>query len=134
MSNLLREQGEEIVEDDKFGFNDEELKIIDDENPPDFYDPFEVLQVSKWLEKISIASIYVITISSVIQFPRALNLAQSYFQSIPSLISIAPIIALVSTGLAIFMVIVTTYFPLKILAYILRILMEMEFNSRKAKS
>lgn len=125
------EQNEE-VEDDKFDFNKEELKIIDDENPPDFYDPFEALKISKWLEKAAIASVYVVLISTALQFPKALHLTQSYLQNVPLSNTTVTIIAVTSTSLAVFMVIFTTYLPLKVLSRILRILMQMEFNSRKA--
>ncbi|MGA7195279.1 MAG: hypothetical protein WBW94_16800 [Anaerolineales bacterium] len=127
------EYNEGVIEDNSFDFSEEELKIIDDENPPEFYDPFQVLKVSKWLEKIAIASIYIVLISGVLQFPRAQSLAQAYLQGIPSLHILVSIIAAVSTSLAVLIEIITTYFPLKALAQILRILMEMEFNSRKAK-
>ncbi len=110
------------------------LKIIDDENPPEFYDPFQVLKVSKWLEKIAIASIYIVLISGVLQFPRAQSLVQAYLQGIPSLHILVPIIAVASTSLAVLIEIITTYFPLKALAQILEVLMETEYNSRKVKS
>ena len=140
IEQILKTRGMEIPKQNKStdkheddDFSEEELKIIDDENPPDFYDPFEVLKVSNWLEKIAMVSIYIGIISSALQFPKAQQLAQSYFQGTPLSNIFAPIIAVASTGSAGLMVIVTTYFPLKALAYILRVLMEMEFNSRKIK-
>src|SRR6266487_6353628 len=40
----INEYGEEEMEVENYDFSDEELKIIGDDNPPDFYDPFEVLK------------------------------------------------------------------------------------------
>ena len=34
-----------MIQDEEYEFSEMELKIIDDENPPEFYDPFEVLKV-----------------------------------------------------------------------------------------
>src|ERR1043165_9307374 len=60
ISEILKQRGTEIPRQDEMsldeknsstendGFSDAELKIIADQNPPDFYDPFAVLQVSKW--------------------------------------------------------------------------------------
>ncbi len=69
ISQILKQRGVEIPKQDEIAlrekentnientsvenddFSDDELKIIDDDNPPDFYDPFEVLQVSKFARK-----------------------------------------------------------------------------------
>src|ERR1044071_1149614 len=60
INEILKERGVEIpaqrepvydhpdeATEEEYEFSEEELKIIDDENPPDYYDPFEVLKVSK---------------------------------------------------------------------------------------
>jgi hypothetical protein len=119
---------EEREEDDDF--SDEELKIIEDENPPEFYDPFDVLLTTKriaWIAKVMIAFTI---LYNVFNFPATMQMVQSYFIRNPDSILIYVITGLVlAVNAAIGSIVV--YFPLKALAHILRILMEMEFRSRK---
>lgn len=119
-------------DDENLGFSDLELKVIDDENPPDFYDPFGVLNISKNLDYAANAAIVVSLLSFFPGFIQLKSSLDMFFLN-TSFIGIIPIIG--SFGLTIVGVvlqIIITYFPLKALAQILRILMEMEFKSRKA--
>lgn len=64
VNEILKERGVEVPEqgepiydhneeenDEKdYGFSEEELMIIDDENPPAFYDPFDVLLTTKRID------------------------------------------------------------------------------------
>lgn len=112
------------------GFSAEELRIIDDENPPDFYDPLDVLSTTKWIDWMAKAMIVFTILSNVVNSSRTLQIVQSFFVRNPN-----PILVYVITGFAIVLntviSIIVIYFPLKALAHILRILMEMEFRSRK---
>ena len=131
----LPEQDEPILEyseesDETYGFSEEELKIIDDENPPEFYNPIDVLMIAKQIKIAAIASIILVIVSILLQFQDSENLARSYLQTYPPLNVLVLPITLVSITIAIALSIVTTYFPLQALAHILKILMEMEFNSR----
>jgi hypothetical protein len=123
----------EYEDGENLGFSNVELKIIDDENPPDFYDPFDVLKTSKNLDYVAKVAVVVSLLSLVPGFLQVKDEMDSMFFSV-SFMDFIPIIA--SLGLTIVGValqIIFTYFPLKALAHILRVLMEMEFNSRKAK-
>jgi len=137
IEEILQGRGVEIPEqqvDNSEGFTKQELKIIDDDNPPEFYDSFEVLQLIKWLKWASIASIvialafglfaWIVTRSIFLQIYGAES--WSMFNVFSS--TCFPLIIMTIGFYVVFL-----YLPLKALARILEILMEMEFNSRKAK-
>jgi hypothetical protein len=123
------EQQEEKNEDD-YDFSDEELRIIDDENPPAFYDPLEVLFVTKRIDWIAKWMIVFTILYNIINFQRMMGIVQPYFIRNPNSILVYAFTVLVLILNAAIGIIVI-YFPLKALAHILRILMEMEFRSRK---
>jgi hypothetical protein len=121
--------GEESEDD---GLTTEELRIIDDVNPPEFYDPFEVLKLEKWIEW-AIRAVVVMTIAyNLIRYPSFISMVGAYFPQSPTSVFVYAI-ALGIMGLNAVIGIVIYYFILRTLAQILSILMEMEFNSRKAK-
>lgn len=122
---------EHAEEEENFGFTKEEWKIIDDENPPAFYDPLDVLFITKRIETAAIAWVVLATISVLLDFPESLKFTQSLAQDFPPLTSAAVPLIIISTAIAIPLVVITTYLPLKVFARVLRILMDMEFNSRK---
>ena len=124
---------EEDIDDGTYGFTDLELKIINDENPPEFYDPFEVLKISNWIEKAALASVVIAAVVGFTQLPKTQGIIMSYFYGNPSLGFLATIIAIVTVVVGILFQIVIMYFPLRALSYLLKILMQMEFNSRKAE-
>jgi len=126
----INEYGEEEMEVENYDFSDEELKIIGDDNPPDFYDPFEVLKLSRWIELAAKAMIGFIIVSALLNFSTSRNISLSYFAGSPYLFLINIVAFLIiATNIAIGVLL--TYVPLKALSRILRILMQMEFNSRK---
>jgi len=107
-----------------------EVKLLDDENQPELYDTLEVLKLRDNINKVATGVIvaYVLLGLSNLQFGRALlrGMPMSFSETMQSLPN--EIFTILAVGLQI----VLTYFPLKALAQILRILMEMEFRSRKA--
>lgn len=127
------DQNEEEI--DKNDFSEDELKIIDDENPPDFYDPLEVLKLTKWIDLASTIIIILYIILNLMNFQTDKNITSSFFIGYPQssgtiLIYISAIVLMViNTAIEIAIV----YFPLRALARILKILMEMEFKSRSAQ-
>jgi hypothetical protein len=131
MTDDLRKKMYEEAKD----FSEEQLKIINDEHPPEFYDPFEVLKLNKWIELGAKVSVGIAIVFRAVQFPFYLDTASSYFRYFPEIASLSSaryLIALLAMSLNIGLHILAIYFPLKALAQILRILMEMEFNSRKS--
>ncbi len=124
------EYKEKKSQKDYFDFTGQELKIIDDEYPPDFYSPYEVFLTTKRIEWIAKAMIVFTIAYNVVKFPQSLRIAESYFIRNPNLI-LTYILAILLAAANSAIGIVLTYFPLKALAHILRILMEMEYTSRK---
>ena len=104
--------------------------LIDDENPPEFYNPHEVLQLQKWLSKATIVSIIAAAISSLTSLLQMQKIILSYFMGDTSKNFVAWLITIVIFSSAVVFQSIIIYFPLKALGSILKILMEMEFNSR----
>lgn len=107
-----------------------EAKLLDNENQPELYDTLEVLNLKDNINKVAKAVVIVNIIYAVLNFQTFQGFLSGIFPSleeIPGVLTyllwIVPV-----TGLNI----ATVYFPLKALSHILRILMEMEFNSRKS--
>ena len=143
INEILKERGMEIPEQDEpvyehveetnredYGFNDEELKIIDDENPPAFYDPFEVLQLVKWIERATKAVVIVIVLYNLVRFPKFMNMLGLFSVENPNSF-VVYLIAFVAMALNALLGIAITNLILKTLSHVLKILMEMEFRSRK---
>jgi hypothetical protein len=140
ISEILKARGVDIPQQDEakyeqdatedHKFSDEELKIIDDENPPDFYDPFEVLKVSKWIDLAVKVMTGLIIVQNLLNISTSWRIAQSYFVGSKYFLGAYPVTFLiVAVDIAIGILLI--YAPLKFLSQILRILMEMEFRSRK---
>ncbi|MBL8099881.1 MAG: hypothetical protein JNK81_11910 [Anaerolineales bacterium] len=117
----MREENEVI--------EDWEEKLLDDINQPKLYDVIEVLSIKDNINKLANVAVLITLIK---------NLSNTYI--IPSLILGQISLLDVSTFFNFFLTLLGTgldvaliYFPLKALAHILRILMEMELNSRNAK-
>jgi len=114
--------------------SDETLeKFTNKENTPAFYKPEEVIKLETWLNRAAIATVVMTIISGFLAFPS------SYRALTPDTPSDAPwkigtaslVIAALILGVALQSII--SYFSLKSLAFILKILMEMEFKARGAK-
>ncbi len=110
-------------------FTPEERRIIEDENPPEFYDPFEVLNTSRRMEIMAKVMVGVVILSNAVKYSTTRNIVHAYFVQYPIpllefYITISVIMTNIIIGIAV------TYFSLVTLSKILRILMEMEFNSR----
>lgn len=126
-------QNEPITEYDKReeadDLEDWESKILDDENQPELYDTLEVIGTIDNINKVAKAAIVIYVL---------VNIANSHFFQVLLRGEISYSNELVPLTLNLFTTTVSTaiqiaivYFPLKALSYILRILMEIEFNSRK---
>ena len=136
----IPQQDEPIHEDDdeddrleNYDFSEKELRIIEDENPPEFYKPLEVMKLGRWIDLAAKAMIVLIVVQGLFGFSSSQRIVQGYFIMHADSPWILPITVLlvaanVATGILI------TYFPLVALSKILRLLMEMEFNSRKTQT
>ena len=122
-------EGEEEIDD---GLDESEARLLEDENQPEFYDTLEVIDLKDKINKTAKIVIVVYVLESIIYFRSYLSLVGSYFMNYdgftPLIYFIAFVISLLTTAISIAII----YFPLKSLSNILRILMEMEYRSRKA--
>jgi hypothetical protein len=126
----------EYTEDEEGDIQADEDQAIDDDNSPEFYKPKEVLWLDKWLYQAAIAAIVASVISSLLELPRMQRITLSYFagNSLSAANFWSWVIAIVVFSFAVVLECILIYFPLKALGTILKILMEMEFNSRVIKT
>ena len=116
-------------DDKNHGLEEWEEKIIDSKKQPELYDPLQIMLLKRNIDRLMIAVVIVYILLEILNFQPA----RMYFQGVSVSINDIEITAFniftatISTALKIAFV----YFPLKALSHILRILMEMEFNSRK---
>ncbi len=120
---------EETQEDNEL--EEWEAKLLDDENQPEFYDPLEVLTLRDHINKVTQAVIIVGVLQGLTTFQWYRSIVEYYFPNRQEFVLLIYFIASIVTALSIAVTIAITYFPLKALVQILRILMEMEFTSRK---
>jgi hypothetical protein len=126
----ILEHEEESVEDDRL--EEWEIKLLDDEDQPEFYDTLEILSLKDNINKVANAVIVVYVLIGLLNFQFIRMLFQGTVLSLAGIMQTIPnmLITLLNIGLQILVL----YFPLKALAQILRILMEIEFNSRKVSN
>lgn len=105
----------------------------DDESMPVFYKPRDVLRLEMWISRASVAVIGFTTVASLFDFSRAKETASFYFRNQPGADMSANIAAGVLIALNIVFVSALYYSLLKSLSSALKILMEVEHNSRHAK-
>jgi hypothetical protein len=131
----LPPQNEPILEHksekDDDDLEDWEARVLDNEKQPEFYDTLEVLSLKDNIDKTAKAVVIIYILLSILKFQTTKELLLGVYPSTEEITGIlwSLFITILGTGIAITIV----YFPLKALSHILRILMEMEFNSRKAK-
>jgi type III secretory pathway component EscU len=99
-----------------------------------FYSPKSVLRLEKWIDQVIVIGILFKVLYSINSFSTIHQMLS--FNYFPSLGLLHPIVILLTVLLWLLLVVFNcaiTYFPLKALIIILKILMQMEINSRKAK-
>jgi hypothetical protein len=148
IQDVLKERGVEIpqqdepvyeVEEEKTdketpdedGLEEWEAKILDDENQPELYDTLEVITLKDNIDKVAKAVVVVYALQVITIFQWVSQLVASYFPDRQLFMPLTYLISIVYVVLSAAISIAIVYFPLKALAQILRILMEMEFRSRK---
>ncbi len=111
---------------------EEELAFFD-ANPPEFYEPLEVLWLVRWIRRVAVAAAVSYFIGGIGQFSTIRNIVLSYFMNSPGTHLLVGVISAILIVLTSGVLAVLTYFSLRALASILRILMQMEFNSRSVQ-
>lgn len=134
---ILAENEFEESDDQNTGLEEWEEKIIDSENQPELYNSLQVVTLRRTIDRLAIVVIVVYILQAVLNSQLIQILFQGVSISTNNGFSISindlenfiryMLITLMNVALKI----ILTYFPLKALSHILRILMEMEFNSRK---
>ena len=124
------QEEEESFEDDEL--DEWEAKLLDDENQPEFYDTLEVITLKDTINKTARAVVVVYVLVNLMNIQAYISLVGSYFADREGFTPLIYLIAFIILGLNAAISIAVVYFPLKGLTQILRILMEMEFRSRKA--
>jgi len=111
------------------GLEDWEARLLDDENQPGLYDTLDVLELRNNIDRVAVGVFIVYALFCFLN----LELGRSLLRGVPMSFSemlqslSKEIVTILVYGLQIALI----YFPLKALSQILRILMEMEFRSRK---
>lgn len=115
--------------------SDEEVleKLIDEDNLPVFYQPREMLWLETWLNRAAIASVAAIFLTNLLQLDSWHQVVSWYLYANVEGGIIAWLGALVLFASVVGLQGAIYYFGFKALGSILRILMEMEFNSRGAR-
>lgn len=126
----IYEKVEQTPKVEDYDFSEEELAIIDDENPPAFYDPFDVLLLTKRLNLMLKVMIGFTVLYSLLNYPESRSIIRGFFIQNPNP-TLEVVIALMMVVVNAIVGVLVMYIPLKALIKILRILMEMEFRSRK---
>jgi len=111
------------------GLEEWEAKLLDNENQPELYDTLEVLNLKDNINKVAKAVVIVNVIYAILNFQTFQGFLLGVFPSLDEIPGV--LMSLFWTVLLTGINIVIIYFPLKALSHILRILMEMEFNSHQ---
>jgi uncharacterized membrane protein len=107
-----------------------ESLISDQENQAIFYKPIDVLNLIKWIEWGEKVAIVVIILRNLVELPGTANIIKSYYYEEPN-IFIVYLLSLILALLSILFGIAITLVLLRTMKYVLRMIMEMEFTSRK---
>lgn len=128
----IYEREEEIEDeaDSRDGLEDWEVKVLDNDDQPDFYDTIEVLNLRRMLNRTATAAIVVYAILALFNGPLASILMIGAIPSFQQITGALALILLYLLGYG--LQILITFYGLRALGSILRILMEMEFNSRRS--
>lgn len=134
---ILAENKLEESDDQNLGLEEWEEKIINSENQPELYNPLLVISLRRTIDRLAIVVVIVYILQAILNSQLLQILFQGVSISINNGFSISIndienfIRYMLITSMNVALKIILTYFPLKALSHILRILMEMEFNSRK---
>jgi len=143
IKELLEQRLEEIPPQDEPIFEytqqenngmDEESETIDryssPENSPVFYKPKQVLWLYRWLNRLAVLAVGIVIIVNIPEIILMRHNVLADFAGNPQGDLLSWLYALVIGGLVLALQCALYYFSLRALASILKILMEMEFNSR----
>lgn len=108
--------------------------IENDDNPPVFYNPAQVFKLSQRLKQFSIVAVVISIIISIPQIGQMQRIIFSFFNNQPSFQSLSWLITSLIGIIGILVQSFIYYFLLRSISWILLILMDMEFSSRKKRT
>ena len=120
----------ETGEDVELDLEDWEAKLVDSDSQPTFYDTLEVIELRRNINRMARVIVILSILSGIFYYPTMQSLIRGYFPTNDHIIT-AFVASIVANAIGVGLNIIFMYYPLKALAHILRVLMEMEFNSRK---
>jgi len=106
-----------------------EASLLNREDQPELYNTQDVLALIGNINKVAIAAVVIYALLWLLSLSFVRTLFQGVMFTVSDVLQSLP--NMLSSFLGIVLTIAIIYFPLKALALVLRILMEMEFNSRK---
>jgi len=121
------QEEEESLEDDRL--EEWEAKLLDDKNQAELYNTLEVLRLRDNVNKVAFAAIVVYILLGLLNFSFIRMLFQGIVVSPSEIAKSLP--DMLFTIISVSFRIAIIYTPLKVVTQVLRILMQMEFNSRK---
>jgi len=140
IQEILKERLGQLPEQNEIAFEhiEDEAEELEDqtddrEETPAFYQPHEVLWLNRWLDRAAIASIVVVFIGNLLELQSTQRIIHQYFMGNMEANALAWLLAVVALTIIVGVQGGLYYFGFKALGYILKILMEMEFNSRGIK-
>lgn len=128
---VLEHVQDELQDEENLPDDEALKKITSDDNPPVLYNPGEVLWLDRWLKRAAIAAVVVSVVVNLFQVPTLQRVIYSFSLGNPAWNSMAWLLAIVVFIFSAALQSIVYYFSLKALGVILKILMEMEFNSRQ---
>jgi hypothetical protein len=120
----------EVEEDHEFEEDAILGQFVDPDNAPAFYQPRQVLRLEKWIQRAAVASVIAVVITNFFSVDSLQTTILSYFRGSSSLYIVSWLLAIVAYLIFSGLQAVVTFFALKALGWVLKILMEMEFRSR----
>jgi hypothetical protein len=105
-------------------------RVLNEENPPEFYNPRQVLKVDKCLYKAAIVLVIVTVIKGLLNLETTQSMMLSYLGGAITSDILSWILAVIFFILTTGIYCVVAYLVLTSLGSIMKILMGMEFNSR----
>ena len=124
------EAATESREDVELDLEDWEAKLVDSDSQPTFYDTLEVIELRRNINRMARVIVILSILWAIFSYPTMQSLIRGYFPTNDHIIT-AFVASIVAIAIGVGLNIIFMYYPLKALAHILRVLMEMEFNSRK---
>jgi hypothetical protein len=132
---LLIERGADIPDQNEpiWGYRAKDAINDDLEKPTIFYKPRQVVRLCKWINRVIIAAPILLYMQELIRLPGYIDLVRAFLPDFFIRDLLAWVFALIYTNVVVVFGFLFIFFPLKGLATVLQILMDMELGTRSSK-